>query len=317
MTLVEVLVTIAIIGVLIALLLPAVQAAREAARRLQCTSHLRQIGLAIANYSAQNREHLPPFISSRAGNGLSWRWTLLPYLEQANVERFADQENESDSQRSVLRNTLIPIYQCPSSPGYPRRTEKQYTKSVLPVGAARDYAIAGYVSTLKGEVATAWWGLLDPSMDHFASDKGQLPTQLSKPPRMSYIEDGMSNTIMVFEHSGAPSIYRADKAKGRTAREVVPFDGPEYSLWNVAVASGIWCERDPWNVQEVERRWSEYGTSVNNDNVFGIYSFHERGAYVLLGDGSVRFLRETVAPEVVIALLSREGGEVIPGDTFP
>jgi prepilin-type N-terminal cleavage/methylation domain-containing protein len=135
-TLTELLVVIFVIAILIALLLPAVQAAREAARRAQCSSHLLQVGLAIANYSNQHRDFLPPFY----GRWGPWRWALLPYLEQANVARYAYVENEESSESSVLRKTLIPVYQCPSTPGYPRMTERQHAKGVDDVGAAKDYA---------------------------------------------------------------------------------------------------------------------------------------------------------------------------------
>jgi prepilin-type processing-associated H-X9-DG protein len=310
MTLVELLVVIAIIGVLIALLLPAVQAAREAARRMQCGSHLRQIGIAIANYSLHHRERLPPFQGSGRGSPRPWRWQLLPYLEQANVAPFADIENEQHSSQSVLRNTLLPVFQCPSTPGFPRRTEKMSTKSRHLVGAGRDYAAAAWVHGLVEEDATAWWGRLDPAVD----PRGALES-VATPARLSYIEDGLSNTILVFEQSGRPTVYRADQATGRTAREPVPFDGPEYHAF-VGIEA-LWSTRDHEYVGDTLARSRIYGTSLNNDNIIGLYSFHEGGANVLLGDGSVRFLRETVAPQTVIALLTREGGEVIPGDTFP
>lgn len=112
-TLVELLVVIAIIGILVALLLPAVQAAREAARRAQCQNNLKQIGLAVHNYADTNKG-LPPTIYTMAGYG---QWSaqarLLPFLEQANLQNLINFSLPYDVQPAVPK-TRVPTYLCPS-----------------------------------------------------------------------------------------------------------------------------------------------------------------------------------------------------------
>jgi len=112
-TLVELLVVIAIIGILVGLLLPAVQSAREAARRMQCSSHLRQFGLALHNYESVMKK-LPP---GRSAIGLSTHASLLPYMEQTSVANWIDWRfawNHANNDRA--RAAAIPIFNCPSDP---------------------------------------------------------------------------------------------------------------------------------------------------------------------------------------------------------
>jgi prepilin-type N-terminal cleavage/methylation domain-containing protein len=120
-TLVELLVVIAIIGILIALLLPAVQAAREAARRSQCTNNLKQIGLALQNYHDQNQTF--PFGVRAQGWGPSFYVGLLPYMEQTALYQKYDMIGSNNGYlagnsylNSVVANVRLPALKCPSSP---------------------------------------------------------------------------------------------------------------------------------------------------------------------------------------------------------
>lgn len=111
-TLIELLVVIAIIGVLMGLLLPAVQMTREAARRTKCANHLKQIGLAAHNYHNSHKA-LPP---SRTGesDGVTWAWLILPHLEQDNLYRQVDLDKPLYQANSKALRTAVPVYFCPS-----------------------------------------------------------------------------------------------------------------------------------------------------------------------------------------------------------
>jgi prepilin-type N-terminal cleavage/methylation domain-containing protein len=147
-TLVELLVVIAIIGILIALLLPAVQSAREAARRTQCTNQLKQIGLAIHNFHDARNAIVPAWLTvdtGSNGNGLGWHpaWTLLisPYLEQANLyELYQPGVRIDDPVHAQLRATPIPTYLCP--------TRRPGGRGVTSNGQAAvgDYAAVAYAA---------------------------------------------------------------------------------------------------------------------------------------------------------------------------
>jgi prepilin-type N-terminal cleavage/methylation domain-containing protein len=111
-TLVELLVVIAIIGILVALLLPAIQAAREAARRSQCLNNCRQIGLAIHNFH-DSKQVLPP--SRISGNGhMTWAAVILPYMEETNLGSLVKITETIDKQPAAFRETIVPTYLCPS-----------------------------------------------------------------------------------------------------------------------------------------------------------------------------------------------------------
>src|SRR5687767_6993146 len=117
-TLVELLVVIAIIGVLVALLLPAVQAAREASRRMQCSNNLKQIALALHNYHDVHKTFPPAYIPDADGKPMhSWRVLILPYIEQQPLfTQYDFNEPWNGPNNSRLANISIPVYHCPSEP---------------------------------------------------------------------------------------------------------------------------------------------------------------------------------------------------------
>src|SRR6476620_7242903 len=127
-TLVELLVVIAIIGVLVALLLPAVQAAREAARRMQCSNHLKQIGLALQNYHDHYHSLPPAYVADADGKPMhSWRVLILPYLEQkALYDKYNFNEPWNGPNNSKLHNEVVRVFCCPSRPGRQTNTETSY-----------------------------------------------------------------------------------------------------------------------------------------------------------------------------------------------
>jgi prepilin-type processing-associated H-X9-DG protein len=288
LTLVELLVVIAIIGVLIALLLPAVQAARGAARRAQCANNLRQIGLAVHNYTNLQREHLPAW--SRFAydgvwrhpmpfTGFSWRVTILPQLEQqALFEQFRFRKTSKsiddflDEPTRIAAETILPVFQCPTTPGYPRRVEGIFGR-VSP--AATDYQASRYI---EGWMPTAWSP--DRVVDGLAID----PEDDRRPVRLTWIADGLSNTLLLVEIANLPNP-----------------DPPDFGL-TLTDEGGTWPMYD---------RFHYLHKPINRSNRQAAFSYHPGGVNTLAADGSAHWISDTTSPRVMDALLSREGGEAI------
>lgn len=188
-TLVELLVVIAIIGVLIGLLLPAVQAARESARRLQCSNNFKQIGLAMINYEATYTRFPPSHTTSPKHNCLTF---ILPQLDLQNVYDlfdFTKDWNNSVNEKAYKVN--IPAFRCPSTPQYDNYSS--------------DYAADVYIDSeaynpmVKNGAITSrinWEGMLKKD---------------GKSVKASQVTDGLSTTFLFFEDAGRPYKYKEGK----------------------------------------------------------------------------------------------------------
>ncbi|OYW22948.1 MAG: hypothetical protein B7Z55_04030, partial [Planctomycetales bacterium 12-60-4] len=183
MTVIELMVTMAVIGVLIGLLLPAVAQVREAARRAQCRSNLHQIGIALHNYEAQYRL-LPACTTPQ---GLSWHVALLPSLEQSTLYRQLDFQRQPDvAIPEPIQHVVLPVYLCPSDPA----PAVSGTSEVLPGYAATNY------------LGNSGTGLLDGGIDGvFTHMKPYNPSVFpgDGPLRLAAITDGLSQTAAVSE----------------------------------------------------------------------------------------------------------------------
>ena len=333
-TLIELLVVIAIIAVLIALLLPAVQAAREAARRAQCTSNLKQIGLAIANYESAagclvsgyistNRPHGWPGVPGydpdphTNDNGPGWGWLalLLPQIEQAplaNAINFNLPTWVADNGTVVL--VQINVYLCPSA-NDPTATCPMVDANVnlLPV-ANQYFARANYQYNMGWNDTS----ILPPNTnydDHVLGCNG--PIYRNSHVLYAGVSDGLSNTVVASEKTP----YLADAswvgiipgyrhfaynafASAGTGGIGVNYDYPGALL---AAHSGPSLYEDPVVIHPPN---SPLGHTDE------MYALHPGGANVLLGDGSVRFIKQSINLLTWQALCSRAGGEVVSADAY-
>ncbi|MFO0896820.1 MAG: DUF1559 domain-containing protein [Pirellulales bacterium] len=303
LTLVELMVVVAVIGILVALLLPAVLAAREAARKIQCRNNLKQIGLALHNYANQHREHLPawtPAAFDEAGkrysgstrntlwNQFSWRATLLPFHEEQALYGHIDfrKPPTTPANQPVLAHVLT-IYQCPSTEGYPRKIGGfGLGRPPKPTAAALDYA--GYLGEDNGVLGgqPGLWSSVslesNAGLDIGGADRYR---EIFAPPRLANIEDGLSNTLMVLEQAKKPE----NILEGKVLEQV-----PDEGAWLTSERGQF----DPWN-------------GMNNWNFNRLYSEHPGLAFILMCDGAVRTVREGTSPQVLSAIQSRAGGEVV------
>jgi len=313
-TLIELLVVIAIIAVLIGLLVPAVQKVREAANRMSCSNNSRQIGLACMNFENAYGAFPPARISNAAGRGLygnsnrSVLVFLLPYIEQEALHRQyenafrafptatgAARRNWNHADMRTIYQTPIKTFQCPSAPN-PRKDNSPASYAAIDSyvdAATSDYQVMNNVE-ITGTCAYTM-GIIPFTITD--GTRGGLLTN-NEPTRIAACLDGTSNTLLLVEDAGRPSVF----AKGRA----------------VTGTPTPWTSGAGW--ADNEGQFSFHGFSadgltqggpcaVNCSNRNEVYSFHPGGANVMMGDGSVRFLKESTTAAVMAALVTRANGE--------
>jgi prepilin-type N-terminal cleavage/methylation domain-containing protein len=220
-TLVELLVVIAIIGVLVALLLPAVQAARDAARRMSCQSSLRQIGLAMHNYHDTFQVFPPGNITDgtccSTPSQTVWSISILPYIEGLNLQnQYNFNKTNEDPVNAFVRTQRVPIYECPSDP-----LRTQLLRPASGPGSGLDYRTGSYRGMggvgwpMSGEYAyRRQWDSSDILNNNCPRDRKGVLHWVGKVngdaneyscERMAAITDGTSNTLMVGEYTTKPT----------------------------------------------------------------------------------------------------------------
>ncbi len=199
-TLVELLVVIAIIGILVALLLPAVQAAREAARRNSCTNHLKQLGLAVQMHHDAKRRY-PMGRTGTDQFAVAWGFQLLPFLEENPVfEAYNERARVDDDTNALAMRTPVEVFNCPSRrpPAADRDFDNNDSPSLVPgVGARGDYAANAGITTLVGFVN--------------GTDRAAPVNRAEVGPMYSFskisarrVRDGLSHTLAVGERHIPP-----------------------------------------------------------------------------------------------------------------
>ena len=347
-TLIELLVVIAIIAVLIALLLPAVQAAREAARRSQCTNNLKQIGLALYNYEStygafptagQGSMYNLPVPDTMYVDGTGFHARVLPYLEQTaafNAINFNFPDyNHISGVNYTGYSTVVNAFICPSTVRQPGggRDAKGDPNAAPFENAGSGYGVNDYIATtyvdidpnlLTGQIgATA----ITPYRNRASRVEGILHAGSTK---LAEVTDGLSNTVLVTEDAGRDARFVSERPESyvsplepNVARPVPPGQRRAWR-WGEANGSGGGVSGQPNN------KWRPMCSTKNypqpGDPGFGTtnqaganqepFSFHPGGINTLMGDGSVRFIKDTISLRTFRAIISLQGGEVVSADSY-
>jgi len=213
-TLVELLVVIAIIGILIALLLPAVQAAREAARRMQCANHLKQIGLAIHNFESTNGA-VPPAQTSGVGHA-TWLVHIMPFLEESTLYEILNVEQQFYSLPNEAIQVQVPSYYCPSRRSATHLSDDPWRSNNCGSGDVRHGALADYAINGGDHQQDGKWqdepvnGMAEWPRDTLRRE-GECPNvrvlAFKGLRKFKHVEDGLSHTLLVGEKWVHPKYY--------------------------------------------------------------------------------------------------------------
>ena len=283
-TLVELLVVIAIIGVLIGMLLPAVQRVREAGRRSACMNNMKQMGIGLTNYESARRRFPPgadvfpePARNLPWGRNHAWSSFILPYLEGDDIAATIDYKRwwNASGGNDIASDIILPMYVCPS--GIERFPGKQdyggvYGWSIPELDEGKA------AQNLKSGVLVRTFEVVD--------EKNVFVPVVQ--PRS--VTDGMSKTLLVVE------------AADRKYEDPAETDGNT----NSSIGAARWA--CGFNAVNLGSR------TINDPGVDGFRSLHPGGIQAVFADGRVSFISESVDIKALIALVTKAGGESVPSD---
>ena len=300
-TVIELLVSTAVISVMVSLLLPAVQNAREAARQAQCKNNLRQLGLALHNFEGTHQV-FPASGRTVSGPGnpfgkyIGWRASILPYLEQASLFDAYDFDEHWWHPKNVNAGAaVLSVYQCPSVP------QQSGISFAIAKEPRPDIEFPRPVARSDYEAMMGVREIIDSERYRTRAMTRSVMFRNSQV-RFGDITDGTSNTIAVTECAARPSVYR-----NRTQQAGLINDQgfgwiDSESAFSLDGAS---------NDGSSQGKGPEInGVAINATNENEPYAFHHGGAMFLFADGHASFLSESIDLKTLAAMVTKSGGEI-------
>jgi prepilin-type N-terminal cleavage/methylation domain-containing protein len=307
-TLIELLVVIAIIGGLVALLLPAVQMAREAGRRAQCSNNLKQLALAAHEYEGTFKL-LPSSIRPSANSSLpriAALTLLLPFIEQQSMyDKYDRSVNWSHANNLPVTSQAVKTFQCPSSVAAQR-----LDGDPQPSWVANLVAVTDYSPTTGVDQRLLSAGLVDQM------GPGLLAKNVQ--PRLADCTDGLSNTIMFAESAARPVVFQrgrqvnADCNASRLNGGGWARPASDFSIDGSSMDGKMFpgpCALNCTNGEDIASSTFPY-PYYGSEGTSEAYGFHATGAQFALGDGSVRYIDQEINIREFAKLVTRAGGEV-------
>ncbi|MCG8584685.1 MAG: DUF1559 domain-containing protein [Pirellulales bacterium] len=292
-TLVELLVVMAIIGILVAMLLPALGAVRESARKTVCRNNMGQLGLATQAY-LESRGSFPPAAQRKSGDSTIPRQScfnlILPFVEQQNIYDKLDLTDHWNAAANVAFTQVnLALLSCPSAPEG-RQWYTDYAPATrIGSGAFSPLVSAGLVEDRGGDDTERREGIL--ALSHRTID-GEAKEFVRTD---AHLPDGFSNTFLYFEVGGRPGEWQQGQQIATSG-----VSGSKWASWD----NYIIIDEPPCNTKQ-------FFNCTNNNEV---YSFHPNGANFTYADGSVHWHRTDIDPNAFVSLFTRAGRDIVTLD---
>ncbi len=334
-TLVELLVVIAIIGVLVALLLPAVNSARESARRTTCMNNLRQVGLAVVNFESTQQRFPPAAKWLPAPNddkGHSMYAFLLPYFEEKNIYDRMDFRVDWDEgvNRQLTKELSLTMLECPTAPESRRH---KYTDGSAPsennaINQVADYAPSWFLDArrTRSQMSTVSRRISDAGVVNLDTLNSLVGTQIAAEKRGAPTRSGDAFStqnkrwlgIMQRQMGNEQVKVRAAHVRDGLSKTFLVFESsgkPDHVAVGRTVDVGIMGTANNffrWGAPDLAIRIDEHcdGQMFNCHNWDEVYSYHQGGAMVVMADSSTHFMLEGIDPELFVSLYTMQGEDI-------